>query len=99
MSAVDVARLDLIGTVTDEIFVQEPVMIAAYDHLVEMWQRVDPVQLCLELCKGALIGQVAGVQENIAIGDPRRGTIVRIGDADQSNRNFGVVYQTGRSCR
>jgi hypothetical protein len=58
-------------------------MIPAYDHLVGMRQRVHPVQLGLELCKGAFIGHVTGVQENIAIGDSRRGTIVRVGDADQ----------------
>lgn len=73
MSAVDVARFESIGVVRDEFFVQEPVMIPAYDHLVEMRQRVDPVQLSLELCKGAFIGQVPRVQENIAIGDSRRG--------------------------
>jgi hypothetical protein len=82
MSAVNVASLDSIGMVSDEFFVQEGVVISAYNNLMGMRQRIDPVQLSLELCKAAFIGQVAGVQENIAIGDSRRGAIVRVGDAD-----------------
>jgi hypothetical protein len=98
MSAVNVARLDSIGMASDEFFVQEGVVIPAYDNLVRMRQRVDPVQLGLELCKGAFIGQVAGVQENIAIGDSGRGAIVRVGYADQRYQSPGVVYGTGCRC-
>jgi hypothetical protein len=92
ISAVNVAKLDSIGMAIDEFFVQEGVMIPAYDNLVRMRQRVNPVQLGLELCKGAFVGQVASVKENITIGDPRRGAIVRVGDADQRYQSPGVVY-------
>jgi hypothetical protein len=98
MSAVNVAKLDSIGMVIDEIVVQEGVVIPAYDNLVRMRQRVDPVKLGLKLCKSAFVGQVAGVQENIAIVDSRRGAIVRVGDADQRYQSSGVVYWTGRHC-
>jgi hypothetical protein len=43
MSALNVARLDSIGMVSDEFFVQEGVVIPAYDNLVLMRQLVDPV--------------------------------------------------------
>jgi hypothetical protein len=98
MSALNVARFDSIGMVSDEFFVQEGVVIPAYDNLVRVRQLVDPVQLGLELCKGAFISQVTGVQEDIAIGNSRRGAIVRVGDADQRYQSPGVVYWTDRCC-
>ncbi len=61
-------------------------MIPAYDHLLEMRQRVEPVELDLELCRAAFTGHATGVQENIAIKYSRRGIIVRIGHEDQRNR-------------
>jgi hypothetical protein len=60
-------------------------MVARDDHFVRVRLRVKPVKLRLHLGKRAVLGEVSGVEENVARRKWPRGGVVCVGDADQAN--------------
>jgi len=57
-------------------------------------QRGDPVVGGLELGHGAVVGHVARVDEDVAVGQAGGAVIVvRVGDADDAEFGSGVILQ------
>ena len=64
--------------------IEPTVVVPADEHLVPVRQRSQPVDLLLDIIDGAGVGEVAGVDEQVAI---RHGhdVVVRVRDADDTN--------------
>ena len=48
--------------------VEVTVMVASYDNYMLIWERIEPVDLVLNIVYGAIVGKVAGVDEDVAPG-------------------------------
>lgn len=68
MEVVYVAPVDAYRIVNVRIvFVETQFVIASNDNLMLMWQRVEPVYRSLQLFDGAIVCQVACVDQKVSI--------------------------------
>lgn len=80
-----VAVRELEGSSTARVEVA--VVVACYDDFVLVWERVEIVDLGLEFFGCAGVCEVAGVDEDVAIGERWRNESVGVGYAD-----YGYVF-------
>lgn len=75
---------------------EQYVVVARDDNLLPVRQRVEPVELGLQLGEGAADGEVAGVEEQVAVGHVGL-CVVRVGYADDGyGVGYGVVKRSVR---
>lgn len=69
-------------------------MVAGYDDFLLVRERVEPVELGLDLRDGAGVAEVAGVDEDVAGWDGVRGAGVGVGEADDAD-SVGAWWAVG----
>lgn len=70
----------------EKVFIQQNVVVACDEDLEGVRVGIEPVEAGLDLGEGAVGGEVAGVNEDVAVGEDGL-AVVGVGDADDA----GVV--------
>lgn len=76
-----VARADIVVGVSAGI--EEAIVVTGDNHLDLVRQALEPVELLLDGVRGAAVGEVAGMDKDVAGGDLDK-VVVRVGDADDA---------------
>lgn len=76
--------------------IEVAVMVPADDDLVRMRKGEEPIDGGLDLVDGTVVGQIAGVDEQVTIGNVSELERVGVGDTDDTDRVGVRGWKAGR---
>ena len=91
---ITITSLRFFGKVVSRARIKPGIVVPSNDDFVLVREGGEPVELGLEFGDSAAVGQVAGMNEEVAVRDGGGGVVMRIGDTDYSNGR--IVLGGGR---